>query len=536
VASPPRVIRSLLVVVLLSLATPAWAQFASQYPGDVGIENDSRVIWVEKCAGTPGTIAGRYDNTIGSVSKSSDVPATAAPGTESCQFSGGGSVWLYRNLADIQAAGYTRVFLRGYVKYTGSSSYGGGHNGFWIIGQDPSSDFLPAQCCLLPPTSGKRFYFGVEPGSGPGADESLDAYTVFLGMRGSGIFDDGVVNGQPTDACIDAAHAHECYFGNTYVDDGVVIVRDTWHAIEAEILLNTPVTASNGELRLWKDNVSIVDLRLGSPTGSFNTNIWTTGAGSGFPGFQWRDASSPNLAVNGLWLKYDGTANPNGMRISNVVLAIERVGPMVAQGSDTTPPSAPSNLTAQAVASSGINLSWTASTDNVAVTGYRVLRCQGGGCTPSSQVGTPSGTTFSDTSLTANTLYRYAVVAVDATPNVSAASNTAQATTAPLTTWVVRFQDTQANGTNQETGFKVNRKFGTSGTWTLLTTAPASSGSGATVVVTDTTAERPVTCYQVAATNTGGDSALLGGDAGVCGTLAIATVPGIATNLQVVQP
>jgi len=38
--------------------------------------------------------------------------------------------------------------------------------------------------------------------------------------------------------------------------------------------------------------------------------------------------------------------------------------------SDTTPPSTPTNLTAAAVSSSQINLSWTASTDNVGVTGY----------------------------------------------------------------------------------------------------------------------------------------------------------------------
>jgi hypothetical protein len=38
-------------------------------------------------------------------------------------------------------------------------------------------------------------------------------------------------------------------------------------------------------------------------------------------------------------------------------------------GPDTTPPTAPSNLTATAVGSSQVNLSWTAATDNVGVTG-----------------------------------------------------------------------------------------------------------------------------------------------------------------------
>ncbi len=41
---------------------------------------------------------------------------------------------------------------------------------------------------------------------------------------------------------------------------------------------------------------------------------------------------------------------------------------------DTTPPTAPSNLIATAVSPSLINLSWTASTDNVGVKNYRVYR------------------------------------------------------------------------------------------------------------------------------------------------------------------
>ena len=41
---------------------------------------------------------------------------------------------------------------------------------------------------------------------------------------------------------------------------------------------------------------------------------------------------------------------------------------------DTTRPTVPTTLTATAVSASQINLSWTASTDNVAVTGYKVYR------------------------------------------------------------------------------------------------------------------------------------------------------------------
>src|SRR5207302_10661628 len=96
---------------------------------------------------------------------------------------------------------------------------------------------------------------------------------------------------------------------------------------------------------------------------------------------------------------------------------------------DTIAPSAPSNLTATAPSGTQINLSWTASTDNVGVTGYRVERCQGVGCSTFAQIATPAGTTYSDTGLTAGATYSYRVRATDAAANLSGYSNVATATT-----------------------------------------------------------------------------------------------------------
>ena len=106
---------------------------------------------------------------------------------------------------------------------------------------------------------------------------------------------------------------------------------------------------------------------------------------------------------------------------------------------DTTPPTAPSNLTATAASASQINLAWTASTDNVGVTGYLVERCSGAGCTNFAQIGTPTSTSFSDTGLTANTSYSYRVRATDAAGNLSAYSNTATATTTGTTGGTIKF-------------------------------------------------------------------------------------------------
>src|SRR5204863_3335628 len=89
---------------------------------------------------------------------------------------------------------------------------------------------------------------------------------------------------------------------------------------------------------------------------------------------------------------------------------------------DTTAPSVPTNLSATAASSSQINLSWTASTDNVGVTGYKVFR---GGA----QIATVTGTTYQNTGLTAGTAYSYTVSAYDAAGNNSAQCAPASATT-----------------------------------------------------------------------------------------------------------
>ena len=89
---------------------------------------------------------------------------------------------------------------------------------------------------------------------------------------------------------------------------------------------------------------------------------------------------------------------------------------------DNEDPSIPADLEATATSSSRIDLTWTASSDNVAVVGYRVYR-------GTTLVGEPTSTAFTDLGLTANTLYTYTVVAVDAAGNESAESAPDSATT-----------------------------------------------------------------------------------------------------------
>jgi chitodextrinase len=116
---------------------------------------------------------------------------------------------------------------------------------------------------------------------------------------------------------------------------------------------------------------------------------------------------------------------------------------------DTTPPSAPANLTATPASNTQINLSWTASTDNVGVTGYRVERCQGSGCSNFAQIATPAATSFNDSGLLSSTAYSYRVRATDAAGNLSGYSNTASATT-PSSTVTVSLSPKHAGVTTSQ--------------------------------------------------------------------------------------
>jgi chitodextrinase len=90
---------------------------------------------------------------------------------------------------------------------------------------------------------------------------------------------------------------------------------------------------------------------------------------------------------------------------------------------DTTAPTVPNGLSASNITSSGVTLSWTASTDNVGVTGYKVFR-------NGTQIGTATGTSYTVTGLTAATAYTFKVAAHDAAGNTSAQSAGLAVTTA----------------------------------------------------------------------------------------------------------
>jgi chitodextrinase len=148
---------------------------------------------------------------------------------------------------------------------------------------------------------------------------------------------------------------------------------------------------------------------------------------------------------------------------------------------DTTPPTAPTSLTATGTTQTATNLSWTASTDNVGVTGYEVYQ---DGVLKT----TVTTTSYAVTGLTSATAYTFSVKAKDAAGNLSASSNNANVTTLSNS---VSYCASQGNSVADE---KIGRvQFGTidntstGGTgYTNFTSISTNATRGATYTITIT--------------------------------------------------
>src|SRR5262245_34774130 len=145
---------------------------------------------------------------------------------------------------------------------------------------------------------------------------------------------------------------------------------------------------------------------------------------------------------------------------------------------DSQAPSTPGTPTASSITSSGATLSWSASTDNIGVTGYDVLRASGSSGGTFTSVGSTATTSFAATGLSPSSTYRFTVRARDAAGNMSASSNPVTVTTqaGPVTgPCRVTYQVSNWGGTS---GFTANVAIANTGTsaingWTLKFTFPS---------------------------------------------------------------
>ncbi|MEY2581309.1 MAG: hypothetical protein QOE09_1158 [Ilumatobacteraceae bacterium] len=159
-----------------------------------------------------------------------------------------------------------------------------------------------------------------------------------------------------------------------------------------------------------------------APSANGVTYIVTGAGGNGFNAFTGTPPAYSAFRESTYYEYLKVTVSPTALTAdairadTNAVVDSATIAPS-AGGGDTVAPSVPGGVTATASGSSSIDVAWSASTDAVGVAGYNVFR--DGAATA---VATVTGTTFTDTGLSAGSTHSYTVNAFDAAGNTSALS------------------------------------------------------------------------------------------------------------------
>ena len=212
------------------------------------------------------------------------------------------------------------------------------------------------------------------------------------------------------------------------------------------VYIGEPATARTFDLAL--DSIVLSD-SIDTVAPSTPTSLAAAASGLTRVDLSW-NPSTDNVGVAGYTVYRDGaqiatlpatataysdtTVSP-GHSYSYTVQAVDGAGNRSSQSTaavastpaDTVSPSTPGSLTAIAISATRVDLAWTASTDNVGVTGYTVFR--------NGSLLTTLGAaarSFSDTTASPATNYGYAVDAFDASGNHSPASGLTNVTTPSL--------------------------------------------------------------------------------------------------------
>ncbi len=240
---------------------------------------------------------------------------------------------------------------------------------------------------------------------------SYTAEPVAYGIKAFGLGSSGenvstVIGSNPNGVNITAYGVLDPVSGNLFVT--LVNKEHFTGAKNATVTLDPGATYSGGQV--WNLQQTNGDVTATS-------GVTLGGAAIGGDG-SWNGKSSPI------------SPSSSGTFTISVPAASAVIVELTGKGAPPPPPQPPSNLTAAAVSSSQINLSWTASPTS-GVT-YSIFRNTTSGFTPSSSNRITNGltaTAFSDTGLTPSTTYFYLVEAVNASGVSSTSSNQASAKT-----------------------------------------------------------------------------------------------------------
>ncbi|WP_103072668.1 fibronectin type III domain-containing protein, partial [Aquimarina sediminis] len=189
-------------------------------------------------------------------------------------------------------------------------------------------------------------------------------------------------------------------------------------------LLNSPcidLSSSSGislefGYHMQGTDMGTLEVLASTDNGVTYTSIWSK---SGSQGSTWNQATVSLATYGGsvIKLQFKGTTGSGW----SSDIAIDNIK-IISTVADTQAPSVPTNVTASNIGATSVDLSWTASTDNVGVTAYEIFQ----GAT---SVGASTTANYTVTGLTANTTYSFTVKAKDAAGNVSTSSTAVNVTT-----------------------------------------------------------------------------------------------------------
>ncbi|MBN9385829.1 MAG: hypothetical protein J0H74_34055 [Chitinophagaceae bacterium] len=283
---------------------------AEAYPHDAGIEKDASVLYVEKFDDGLDKIAARYDDVRNKDGMSTEADVPDGSVSHSIKMTNTGGQNDGGHLYKLFPGGFdSTIYLRYYVKYPSVSKGYIHHESVWFGGYNPGTTYTNprAGSCGL---GDARISIAYEPVVVPG----MDTYLYWGGMRswngGGSCYGNDMVNGSPT---------------------ARNIAWDQWMCIEVMVKLNNPVTAYNGELRVWQDGKEVGYWGPGFPQGYWDADSWYNNTVSpGFEGFRWR--TDAHLNINYIWIEFYDDKSPAGenhyIKYSNLVMARKYIGPM----------------------------------------------------------------------------------------------------------------------------------------------------------------------------------------------------------------
>lgn len=224
---------------------------SSQYPGDVGIENDPAVVWVENFEeGSVAAVTARYEDSKNAAGMElvADVPA-ASSGSASMKLTASGAGPNATDFYKRLDPGYDELFVRYYAKYESGVTWH--HTGVWVGGYNPASNW-PSPQAGLKPNGDDRFSVSFEPVSA-GPNPRMDFYNYWMQMH----------------SWMDNPSGSTAYYGNTLIHQSSLYADDDqWMCLEVQVKLNPdPGSGAGAELSLWKNDQSVVHFTDASPLG-----------------------------------------------------------------------------------------------------------------------------------------------------------------------------------------------------------------------------------------------------------------------------